>query len=609
MAEYKPSFVFQSKILSLDTFDNSSQNVGTQADQTNTLGTVNQADISSMSSPLYDQVNFEIASGQQTSIVKGGGLTQEDVYSSNTFKCQVILEAVAALCGPGVEPPECDPPKERAPVSLVSIDGGKDVVINCICVDNTKADTSGPPTDNQINDILDSAADCLRAAREDALSRKLNQAGVNGILDLIGSEDTVVDSVLKDVKDALKEILRDSNLSPAKKAEEAERLLERTGAAIQLGDFPVNPGFEDNINAAKEAIDNATNEVNDDCALNTVPGPGAVRFILRNMSNKPRKVCDGGKELNEETCECVCPSGTVECPSTGNCVECDGGEELDAQCECACPSGTVRYTLPTNEGPRPSGTYQTSCIPECPPGYVFKEVSGGDNCDFEVAGRCYKCLCRLNSRELIEPESCPSGSMPDPSDSCSCKCTNPNQTYVMAGSLGVGNLPPGCYCNAVLEAQGNFDPVEFCEGRPEGSTWDSEECSCLCPSGSSAYAGGACECDNPDKYLTPSGCVCNDIPCSGGRSLNDDCECVCPSGTNYDPVIEECACPSGSTPTTPNAPTGGSDCSCPSGQTIQQDPSGTYVCASGAYSYTSLTTYELRKIAAAFGYTNTVEFL
>ena len=125
------------------------------------------------------------------------------------------------MCGPGVEPPECDPPKERAPVSSPSIDGdgGKDVVINCICVDNTKADTSGPPTDDQINDILDSAADCLRAAREDAINRKLNQADVNGILDLIGSEDTVVDSVLKDVKDALKEILRDSNLSPAQKAQ------------------------------------------------------------------------------------------------------------------------------------------------------------------------------------------------------------------------------------------------------------------------------------------------------------------------------------------------------------------------------------------------------
>jgi hypothetical protein len=288
MAEYNPSFVFQSKILSSNVSNNDNPQSVSQADQQNTIGTVNDSRIDSVVSPQYNLVSFDETT--PSAIKKGGGLTREDTYGSKSFQCSVILEAAAFLCTTGPLP-DCESPKERAPSVNSPTDnvGGKNVSINCICVDNSQNDQSGP-TDDDIDTMVGNAADCLRQAREDALSRKLNQADIDARIDALGSPDSVVDSVLKDVGKALKEILQDSNLSMAEKAEQAAWLLERTKDAIALGEFPTNPGFENDVDDITGSIGDAASSVDDDCALNSVPGPGAIRAVINNLSKKPAKV-------------------------------------------------------------------------------------------------------------------------------------------------------------------------------------------------------------------------------------------------------------------------------------------------------------------------------
>ena len=647
MAEYKPSFVFQSKI---NDKLNTSTTASAQADGDNIIGSVNPSDVSSVISP-----NSKLTFQYTASNLAASQPTASTVYTDPAYIKSIINTASRFLCEE-IPSSGCDDPK-----SLVTSPTSKTLV--CACPSEESFD---PPTDDNLNAIMNSVDSVMRTDRENSLKECFD---VNSLADLsnsLGSSDDFAKGVINTVTNRLDQILDDQTLSMDQKYTGAINLLDLFETVIFLNGLTVNEDTNSIVTQMKDIITGCTDEVKNDCVLNRAPSANSIIAVM-NFTNTKAKECSGDLVLNEE-CECVCPSGTEPC-GADTCIGCDAGLIVQkttdflndtVNCECVCPSGTVQYNLPTNMGDRPDGVSKTSCIPECPKGYIFKEIEASisefvnaDKCDFIIDGRCYACVCpkRANmfgfgSTTLVEDSDCVGGSSPDPDNECECKCDDENKTYIDAEEAviqGLGSAACYCgtelqlpdyrlrkaYCNKIklgydIDGEVDYTPLQTIRAPRE---WDHETCSCICPSGM-ASVGETCDCLNTlhiwSNYF--SGCVCGAQAqmeagwdpaeeCGTAESGKvwdyENCECVCPSGTNYDAAIEECVCPEGSTPTTPGKPTGGQDCACPEGQIINQNEEGNYYCASGSYTYTNLTMSELSRIASSFGYSfnNTMELL
>lgn len=634
MSTYKPSFIFQSQI---NEIPNISTSASAQASPDSVEGSTNPNDVSSIINPNdIDKFTYSVDN------LSGSSVTSRTIYSDPSVSCGIIDTVNRLLCDQSLTPSgDCLPPKQM----VISADG----TIKCSCPGTEKYEFD----DSNIDSIMDSITNCRREAKNKAYNDCLESSNLSNILNGIGSFDPIINSILQEVKNKITETLNDRNYTIGQKGEEAAWILQQAITALSISDFPTND-LEGILNQIQEITANCASFVDNDCVLNTVPSASAIKVSL-GLVNTKEKVCSGDLILNDE-CECVCPSGSVV-NLDGSCLNCTDGqvptikpEKLPLggySYECACPSGTVQYNLPTNMGPRPDGMQMTPCVPECPEGYTFKEIpmgpGGPSDCTYVIDDRCYDCVCRKGPSNywqnpiLVPEEACADDARPDPDNQCKCKCNNEKHTYY----YGDSELSEGCYCGTELQLPTEKLRAAFCNhfqlplngdtssipDTNHGMQWDHETCECVCPSGSQINAVGKCECNNSNHvWAVFNGCICPaeyqmdgawnpseycNTEATGKTWDNDICQCVCPSGTNYDPNIEECVCATGATVTSAGAPSSAADCECPAGKTIQQDSNGTYVCASGSYTYTNLTTSELAKIASNFGYSfnNNMELL
>lgn len=625
--------------------------VTTQADLNNTLGSVNPLDSGySVNSPT----NVSITRSSKS--VDGGEREFREVLQDPTFAQNLGSLAIQTLCG-GEIFPECPDPQELGTYSVtVGFNGRPQSFIGCICPDNSFDLFDEPKLQDS---DFQSALEAFEKYQQELVSNAFSTCYGNSWIDQVDFFDLTPEQreVANIIADQIKSTLEDMNQSPEAKKDIILGLITQLIAVYtMLGVDSENlDTLNNNLNTISDQLNSCIDSINNSCDLSTKLTITDLRLASNLLSNKREKTCPDPKILNEQTCECVCPSGSVEC-SNGECIACSGGEILteksqanpdgsfSTSCSCECPEGTIRYNIPTNMGPRPDGMQMTPCVPKCPEGFIFKEIpmgSGGpSDCTYVIDDRCYDCVCRKGPSNywqnptLFPEEACPSGSIPDPNNECSCKCDNPLHVYYDEGSSE--ELPPGCYCGIELQLPTSELRSAYCNNVQlpldgdtsevpsvnNGIQWDHELCECVCPSGSTFVRVGECACSNPNHVWAGfKGCICPaeyqmdeawnpseycNTEATGKTWDNEICECVCPSGTNYDSNIEECVCATGATVTSPGAPSSSADCVCPSGQVIAGNRESGYYCASGSYSYTS-NIYSINNL----GYIqhNTVELL
>jgi hypothetical protein len=636
MAEYKPSFVFQSKIITDTTTNNSSVQPNKQTEPNNILGSANPGDVASVIGPR-DSTNFQYSSSN----LPGSGLSGTSIYNDPNFNCELIMLANEFMCG-NVPDSGCEPPRSRYVVQQ-----GNSYSIECGCVDSSK-DGFNSASDSDLDALSNTFAidDCLNKARTAKLQELLTNNNFFSDVKLLSSfvgDYPELTPLVEEVSKVVLEVFNETDSSTASKATQAISVLDNLYASLTAYAPEVAENIQGIINDINSKLGEAVSFIDNDCVLNTFPSKEVLSLILNNsISNKPKLVCEKGEP--DDNCECsgVCPSGTTECAD--KCYENCGENEIlrvystitnddgsvTQECECQCEDGYTRYNIPTNGGPRPSGLAQTPCVPECPEGFIFKEVSKTEdnNCTWEIDGRCYDCVCKqqtLDGIMLVSEEGCPSGAERlGVTENCECRCIpgqatvyNPEldseekfrcidpclsyQEYNWASGVCECARSDGSYCDNnpyIL----NSDEILLTKDKlwcPEKTTLNKENCQCECD-------GSQCPDDGTGRTLSinTTGSVCY-----------PECRCICPSGTNWDPDIEECVCPSGAVPSVPGI-SGAGDCSCPDGKVLRCSPesANTYdldcFCASGSFS-SSYTSNEIEKIAQQFGYnlSNNVEFL
>lgn len=642
-----------------------SPKVTKQAESANTIGSANPTDtigiINPNQSPSFSYSPSNLSSDTPTKL---------SLLNDPNFGCSLVLLANSLSCSGELPFSGCEYPKEilASKINQFSADTIQPwgFEIECGCVDNNKDDLYDEVTDDDIGGIANPSAaqECLDKAASQVFNRCITQMDVNGLLDIlpfVEGGDPTYSPIISSVADKVKEILN-NDAEYSGRANDAIWQLDQLNTALFIGGVVI---WNDRISTIIDLINGCKDDVDNQCELHRIPSLGAIKTALSLISRKPELVCENGNILDPSGCECVCPSGTYLCEADDSCVECKDGKVFTPwepsagafgrnNCKCECPAGTVQYNIPTNMGPRPSGMQMTPCIPECPEGYIFKEIpmgpGGPSDCTYAIDDRCYDCVCRKGPSNywqnptLVPEEACADDARPDPDNECKCKCNNEKHIYYYGDDMvGVNELPAGCYCGVELELQTEELRIAYCNNiqlpsNPNNlieyylmdeiirKTWNHDLCECICASGTQLVEpSGNCECINP--LHLPSyrfgGCVCGDLiqmadawdeaqhcnTAATGKIWNMDiCECACPSGTNWDQNIEECVCATGATVTSPGAPSSAADCECPAGQIITGNRESGYYCASGAYSYTSNIPSNL---IDALGYTHnyTLELL
>lgn len=520
MAEYKPSFSYQSKISSSEVVNNEPQTVISQADQSNTMGSVAKKQSRSLlgSLPSYAGIATQVEA-----VISGGLATYHDILTNPEFQCSLVNLANQFSCGNDL--PSCPSPKDIIAIKQE----GNSWVADCGCADTTADEQNDipEPNDNDILSVQLGAEKCLQAARTQALKDCLPP------LNLRGNDAAPWDEYSDIIEKEIEGILNNPELSPSEKLSQVANLLEMLRNAITMNGWDVDYGpgfdqFENDRMAFIDALNECVDDINNDCALNQTPSATVLKLLLKGMSRKPEKTCKEGKELNDQ-CECVCPSGTTECEADGKCMQCPDGSLMyvatsffgTSYCKCFCPSWTVEtfigdpdavYVPSEFGGPTPEEYRATNyaCLPPCPEGMV-REKGGGE------------CKCRKNTGSWLFPK------------------------FELVPASGA------------------------CDSAPNGTILD----------GYTPNPKNNCECECIERGYE----VHINGPDSEGR-YTQRCRERCSDETKYDWDSDSCICPE----TTP----------CPAGQS--RSPNNGCNCSSGSYSYTSLTTAELKKIASSFGY-------
>lgn len=591
MAGYNPSFAYQSKVVSSEAVDNTKQIVSSQADQSNTIGSINVAGVGGAFGPIVagpaSLIPYLPDIGDIVNtigpVLTGGLATGRDILSNTEFQCSLVMLANQLACGGA---PSCPSPK-----SILALKSGKDpktgkpkFEADCGCPDDDAKNLI--PDDNdistyflgledQLQSVVDNAGECLRKARNAKFMECLENGNFNELLNALRGNgynpwDEYLDILLKEID----KVLSDPNRDAYEKAADVYDLLTRINTIIMMQGWDIDPGLPSEFTNAQNAISDLLNEcagaVSNDCVLNSMPDVATLRIILDNMSRKPEKQCKGKRLLND-ACECVCPSGTVPCPDTNDCIKCEAvGETIkyipgtlfnDPYCECQCPEGTEKTYI--QDSPT---EISVECLPICPPGMRRKTVEkiygeGG------VTWKERECKCRKNvgswdnpKYALVPSSACDlsindygtwvlDGYKPDPNNNCECGCFE--KGYV----VHTGTI-------SILGVEVNVSRCRYHCPFKTRYDWDSDSC------------------------------VCEDLwggPCPNGSygSAENPCQCVC-SGVNkvWNPVTRECLCSEQSVS------------SCVGGRYDAE----TCACSSGSYSFSSLTLSELSKIASNFGY-------
>lgn len=505
MNEYKPSFVFQSKIN--ENIDNITTEKTAQADTESTIGSVNPNDVSSISYPTQP-LSFDYSADN----LRGGQFSSTTLSNEPSFQEDIILAAAKFICDGLVPTVPCPGYK----TAVVKNDGS----LGCGCPSNEEYDFS----DSDIQDILDRAGDVLREAREKTFEDSLNSSDFHNQLDNLGSPDPTVQGIIDDVKNKVEETLKDRNFSMSGKAEETSWLLEQMLTALIISDLPVNEGTEGAINNLKEIIGETANTINNDCALNaSMITPEIIKLIL-SFNNKKERTCPGDRILVSDYCgECVCPSGHLICyvpgderpyESTDQCLICPSGSiakhvydwtGMPTSCKCGCPEGTVEtfvgdpmaVRIPTWAGGPTEEEYRASayaCLPPCPEGMVREKFGGPCKCPKNTGSWFFPKI------ELVDAGDCDtslagnirSGFTPNPKNKCECDCLYSEGKRVYSN---VNNDITGFEerCRSICP-----DPLEY--------DWDSDSCICPdpsgCPAGQTKSPANNCLCSSGSYSYT-----------------------------------------------------------------------------------------------------------
>ena len=514
MAEYNPSFPYQSKIVSSEVVNNDPQTVISQADQSNTMGSVAKKQSRSLlgSLPSYGGVATLV-----DAVISGGLATYHDILTNPEFQCSLVNLANQFSCGNDL--PSCPSPKDIIAIKQE----GNSWIADCGCPDTTSDEQNNipEPDDNDILSVQLGAEKCLQP------------------LNLRGNDSAPWDEYSDIIEKEIEGILNNPELSPNEKYNQIRELLNMLTNAIMMNGWDVDygPGFEHYQDASFDFLSaflDCVININDDCALNQTPSATVLKLLLKGMSRKPEKTCKEDKELNDQ-CECVCPSGTTECGADGKCMECPEGATLQTKsgffssyCECSCPEGTVEtfvgdpnifYPPPEFGGPTPE-EYRArnyACLPPCPEGMV-REKGGGE------------CKCRKNTGSWLFPKfelvpadgACNSsangtildGYKPNPKNNCECECVEPGYEVHIKDPVSPGNAW-----------------VQRCRPRcPDSSLydWDSDSCICPettpCPAGQSRSPNNGCNCSSGSYSYTSLTIAELKKIASSGYNLKSDVE-------------------------------------------------------------------------------------
>lgn len=577
------------------TVDIVSQQVETQADQSNTIGSVaidlNSIVVAVGPVPAIYLLQLEAARKLLGNL---GGVTTKDIVTDPVFQDSIVKMANALACGDSIV--DCPFPKDIMAIRQAN-SGGEYLgtptfEVECGCPDNDQPDIlPKEPIDFSKFDV----EDIVRKAREDKFQEGLNpvRETINSLNDCGGSHpwDSFIDGVKKSLLEAT-----ESGMPYPFIENDIQARLTLINTIAQLQGWKNDPEWDncvgDDLLDISDGALQAKLDTNNDCMVNNIPSADLLDLVVKTLSPKPQKKCPEGKTLNE-SCDCVCPSGTIPCPD-GGCIKCASPEivvyepglfGIGGGCECKCPPGTEKVFVgdpaavppgswsPQPEAPYPDPNY--ACLPPCAEGLVRKP--GGE------------CACRKNTGSWLFPSfeykqvsACEGGQEPDPKDNCECKCPAGTDTHMK--SLNGPNFDSGA-------------PYEIrCREKcPEGTyySWDDDDCKCItvdkpmCPEGTSRndpYDCDSCNCPN-------SGDVQHSHPIWGAQEVR--CRPPCSGSASYDWESDSCGCELDLPP-------------CPSGQT-RSGPEEGCACSgsgisSGSYTYTDLTVSELAKIASSFGY-------
>lgn len=584
MSDYKPSFVFQSKISSESiNVNNENLQVAQQADQSNTMGGVEVLLGPYIGFGPYIVNEIFQWNTQIISTIAGGLISRKDLFDNPDFQCSIVLAAAELACG---QIQACPAPKEIMAIKKVVDEKTKKTTIevDCGCPDKTSKDIISEASiiedflfgeesgDSDLQSILDNAVKCLRKTRNEAFKTCVGSS-LNGIYqDMTPNNGNVPWNGAVDlIRAYIDQIINDENIDPIQKASMITDQLNMLNQTLITNGWDIdNPEaaelFADASNRLQKLISDCGISVGTDCKYNTIPSKEHIKAVLQTMSRKPEKQCPKVTESNtngahlfgktlDHVCECVCASG-IPCPDEDYCLDCSGmngifkytpGNPLlpfdNGKCECVCPEGQRRYKIDGELSP---------CVPECSDGLVFVEVpcNGESVIHTNEEGKCYGCACRKNVGNILWPryetitnEYCASlwkNGIMDPNNNCECVC------------------PSGW--SKLANPDGNIDPPYYkcLPPCPEGSRrqYDSEQCVCYdyiqgvgvvdepCPSGTTTNPENPCECICNDPYkkwsTVDKKCVCKVPP-----KLNpawghgcaetayeilypDTCECVCP---------------------------------------------------------------------------------
>lgn len=576
MSDYKPSFIFQSKLTNqTGTVDVETLQVNQQADQSNTMGsvsiTLNPVTVVGVGTGLLVE-----GAEQIISVITGGLFTTKDLFDNPDFQCSIVSAAAEYACG---QVQACPAPKEILAIKKVSDPKTKKTTfeVDCGCPDEEANDLLLDEDGNNLETISGAIDNCQRKNRNAALKTCLGSLD-DLFEEMVGTGYVPWNLAVELIKNEIDLVINDENIDPISKA---NRVLELIN---QLQNIILSNGWEIDYPEQALALASATeklqgkitecsNSVANDCTLNITPSIDQIKTVLKTISPKPEKKCPKVTETNKDgvrtygkvlsdACDCVCPSG-IPCPNGDYCIDCSemGGIAVFegdvgiipigifplpiglGVCKCVCPEGQRRYSLGNGK--------QSPCVPECAKGLVFAELpcsgSGAPIAYTDNNGTCYGCACRQNTGGpwpfsnyvVVTNEYCNStlkNSIMDPEDACRCICPygwnkkqNPN------GSDEYKCLPP---C-------------------PEGSRRDyhTEECVCYSVSSTLGVVDEPCPSDTTTNPDDPCGCICNDpkktwdrerrrcscsLPPSGpvpgcaetaSRVLDPEtCDCVCPEG-------------------------------------------------------------------------------
>ena len=516
MSDYSPSFRYGSKLTSNnDTVNVENQTVNSQADQSNTMGSVtkqmSRQQVAVQPPKYFPPLDYGNISTIIGGVLSSGLATYHDILTNPEFQCSLTSLAASLQCGGDL--PECPSPKDILAVKQeAGADGKVSWSVECGCAD-TEADTQQfTPDENDILSVSLGAEDCQRKARNEAFTDCITISP-----DVLkGDPDSPWNEYGELFSRAIKEIMNDENLSPDQKKESIRELINTINNVIfQNGwdDHPSYSGYQNDMLDLFDDIAGCANDVKNDCALNTIPSAATIKLVLMGMSRKPEKTCKGEKTLNDN-CECVCPSGEFACPDTDDCLSCMEGAELESKtsfflgtpyCECKCPEGTVEtyigdpsavqipeYAGGPTEAEKKATLY--ACLPPCPEGMARHK--GGP------------CSCRKNTGSWLFPkfelvpasgacDSAPNGTIldgykPDPKNNCECECNERGYEVHVNGPDSEGRYTQRCR--------------EIC---PFGITeydWDSDSCKCTikdpCPEGQSRSLESSCTCSSGSYSYT-----------------------------------------------------------------------------------------------------------